>query len=59
MRVDQNKRSGLVVREIKRAMKKSNVPSAADLSSGMPPLESVKALFSLFVSLSQEEAKGK
>ena len=25
----------------------------------MPPLESVKALFSLFVSHSQEEAKGK
>ena len=38
-------------------MKKSDVPSAAELFSGMPPLESVKALFSLFVSESQEEVK--
>ena len=38
-------------------MKKSDVPSAAELFNGMPPLESVKALFS--VSHSQEEAKGK
>ena len=53
-------RSRLVVREIKKAMKKSNVPSAAELFSGMPLLECVcvKALLSLFVSHSQEEAKG-
>ena len=35
-------------------MKKSGVPSAAELLSGMPPLESVKALTSLFVSHNQE-----
>ena len=33
--------------------------AAAELFSGMTPLESVKALLSLFVSHSQEEAKGK
>ena len=33
----------LVVREIKKAMKKSDVSSAAELFSGMPPLESVYA----------------
>ena len=38
-----NYRSRLVVREIKKAMKKSDVPSAVELFSGMPPLESVKA----------------
>ena len=54
-----NYRSGLVVREIKKPLKKSDVPSAAELFSGMPPLESVKALLSLFVSHSQEEAIGK
>ena len=54
-----NHRSRLAVREIKKAMKKSDVPSAAELFSGMPPLESVKALLSLFVSHSQEEVKGK
>ena len=43
----------------KKAMKRSDVPSAAELFSGMPPLESVKVLLSLFVSHSQEEAKGK
>ena len=55
-----NYRSRVVAREIKKAMKKSDVPSAAELFSGMPPLESVKrfALLSLFVSHNQEEAKG-
>ena len=46
-----NYRSRLVVRQIKKAMKISDVPSAAELFSGMPRLESVKALLSLFVSL--------
>ena len=46
------------MREIKKAMKKSQVPSAAELFSGMPPPESVKALLCLFVSRSEEEAKG-
>ena len=45
-----NYRSRLVVREIKKAMKKSDVPFAAELFSGMPLLESVKALFSLWSS---------
>ena len=55
-----NCRSGLVVRGIKKAMKKkSDVPSAAELFSGMPPLETVKAPFSLFVSHSHQEEKGK
>ena len=54
-----NYKSRLVVRKIKKAMKKSNVPSAAELFSGMPPLESVKALLSLFVSHTQEGVKGK
>ena len=40
-------------------MKKSDVPSATELFSGMPTLESVSALLSLFVSHSQEETKGK
>ena len=40
-------------------MKKSDVPCAAEFFSGLPPLESLKALLSLFVSHSQEEAKGK
>ena len=40
-------------------MKISDVPSTAELFSGTPPLESGKALFSLFVSHRQEEAKGK
>ena len=34
-------RSRLVVREIKKAMKKSDALSAAELCNGMPPLESV------------------
>ena len=54
-----NCRSRLVVREIKKAMKKSDVPSAAELFSRMPLLESVEALLFLFVSHSQEEAQGK
>ena len=56
-----NTRSRLIVgeREVKKAMKRSDVPSAAELFSGMPPLESGRALLSLFVSHSQEEAKGK
>ena len=53
-----NCRSRLIVPEIKKAVKKSGVPSAAELFSGMPPLESVQALFSLFVSHNQE-ANGK
>ena len=40
-------------------MKKSDIPSATELFSGMPPLESVKAPLSLFVSHSQEKEKGK
>ena len=52
-------RSRLVVRQTKKAMKKCDVPSAAELFSGMPLLEVVNALHSLFVSHSQEEAKGK
>ena len=54
-----NCRSRLVVREIKKAMKRSEVPLVAELFGGMPPLESVKALLSLFVSHSREKAKGK
>ena len=46
------------MREIKKVVKKSDVPSAAELLSGLPPLESVKTLLSLFVSHSREEAKG-
>ena len=56
MRVYQTTGSRLVVREIKKAKKNSDVPSAAELVSGMPSLESVQALLSLF---SQEETKGK
>ena len=37
-------------RDIKKATKKSGVPTAAELLTRMPTLESVKALFSLFVS---------
>ena len=37
-----NYRSRLVAREIKKGMKKSDVPSAAEHFSGTPPLESVK-----------------
>ena len=40
-------------------MKRSDFLSAAELFSGMPLLESVKALFSLFVFHTQEEAKDK
>ena len=54
-----NCRSRLVVREIKKAMKKSDVPSATGLFSGVSLLESVKALLSLIVFHTQEEAKGK
>ena len=36
-----NCRSRLVVREIKKAMKKSDALSSAELFNGMPPLESV------------------
>ena len=43
---------------MKKAMKKSDFLCAAELFSGMPPLESVKALLSLFISHIQEEAKG-
>ena len=42
-----NYRSRLIVREIKRAMKRSYVPSAADVLSGMPPLECVKTPLSV------------
>ena len=48
--------SRLVVREIKKTLKKSDVPSAVELFSGVPPLESVETLLSLSVSHSQEEA---
>ena len=54
-----NYRSRLVVREIKKGMTESDVPSAAERFSGMPPLESVTGLLSLFVSHSHEEANGK
>ena len=47
------------MRGIKKTMKKSDVYSAAELFSGKPPLESVKAILSLFVSYSKKEAKGK
>ena len=54
-----NYRSRLVEGEIKKAKKRSHVPSGAKLFSGMPPLESVKkSVVSLFVSHYQEEAKG-
>ena len=43
-----NYRSRLVVREVKKTTKKSDVLSAAELTSGMPPLESVKALLFSF-----------
>ena len=43
---EPNYRPRLVVREIKKAKKKSNLPSAAELFSGMP-LESVTGLRSL------------
>ena len=48
-----NYQSRLVVLEIKKAMMKTDVPSAAELFSGMPSLESVTALFSLFVTSMQ------
>ena len=54
-----NCRSRLVVREIKNTMMKADFPSAAELFGGMPPLESVRALLSLFVSHNEEKAKGK
>ena len=40
-------------------MKKSDVPSTAELVSGMPLLESVKPMLSLFICLRREEAKDK
>ena len=40
-------------------MKKFDLSSAAELFSGIPPLESVKPFLSLFVSFSEEEAKGR
>ena len=40
-------------------MMKADFPSAAELFGGMPPLESVRALLSLFVSHNEEKAKGK
>ena len=43
-------RSRLCVREIKAAMRKQDVPDASELFSGMPPLEAVKLLTSLFLS---------
>ena len=52
-RAMRNNRSRLIVREIKMAMKKSDVPTAAELLSAMAPLESVKALLTLFVSQSR------
>ena len=52
-----NYRSRLCVREIKKAMKKSEIPQATDLFSGMPPLEAVKALLSIFVGHCQEVTK--
>jgi hypothetical protein len=54
-----NYRSRLVVREIKKAMRKSDVPSAAELFSGMPPLEGMKALASIFVGHCHEADKGR
>ena len=55
-----NYRSRLVVRKIMKTTMKSDVPSAAELFSEMPPLEMVKGTpISLFVSHGQEEAKGK
>ena len=42
-----NCRSRSVVPEIKKALKRSDVPSAAEFFSGMPPLESVKTLLSV------------
>ena len=54
-----NYRSRLCVREIKKAMKRSEIPQAADLFSGMPPLEAVKALISIFVGHCQEPSKGR
>ena len=54
-----NYRSRLVVRELKKTVKKSDVPTAAELFSGMPILESVKALLSPCSSDSQEEARSK
>ena len=48
----------MCVREIKKAMKKPEIPQAADLFSGMPPLEAVKALLSIFVGHCQEATKG-
>ena len=49
----------VAVRETKKAMKKSDVRTAVELFSGMPPLERVKAFLSLFLSYNQEEAKDK
>ena len=49
-----NYRSRLVAREIKAAREPHELPGAAELFSGMPPLESVKALCSLFVSRAYE-----
>ena len=54
-----NYRSRLCVREIKKAMKTTEIPQAADLFSGMPPLEAVKALMSIFVGHCQEPSKGR
>ena len=50
--------SRLVVREIKRAMKRSMFLLQLNSSAEKPPLESVNALLSLFVSYNQEEEKG-
>ena len=46
-----NYRSRLVVRKIMKTTMKSDVPSAAELFSEMPPLEMVKELLSLCSSL--------
>ena len=47
----------MVVREIKKVMKTSDVSFAAELFSGMPSLESVKALLYQFVSHNQKRSE--
>ena len=54
-----NIRSRICAREIKRAMPATERPEAAELFSGMPPLECLKALLSIFVGHVHEGNRGK
>ena len=49
-----NYRSRMVLREIQKATEKLDVPSAAELFSGMPPLESEKSTLCLSLTVKKK-----